>query len=72
MVESFSLAFCSSARYPLGFDAGAAEVEVGAAEAGFGTGGVAFRGGAAVPVDAAGFFARTFVGLVDDGAAVPR
>jgi hypothetical protein len=72
LVESFSLAFWSSARYPLGFDAGAAEAEVVTAEAGFGAGGVAFRGGAAVLVEAMGFFARAFAGFADDGAAVPR
>ena len=56
----------------MGFDAGAVAVEFAAAEADFGAGGVAFRGGAAVLVEATGFFARAFVGLTDDGAAVPR
>lgn len=56
----------------MGFDAGTAEVEDVAVEAGFGAGGVAFRGGAAVLADAVGFFAMAFAGLADDGAAVPR
>ena len=56
----------------MGLDAGAAVADVVAAEAGFGAGGVTFRGAGVVLVDAVGFFTTGFVGFVDDGAAVPR
>src|SRR5690242_8177771 len=72
LVASFSFAFWSRARYPLGFDAGAAALDAVAAEAGLGPGGVAFREGAAGPTGAAGFFTMVFAGLADVGAAVPR
>lgn len=72
MVASFSFAFWSRARYPFGFDAGAAALDGAAAEAGFAVGGVAFLGGAAALAGAVVFFATVFAAFVDDGAAVPR
>lgn len=76
MVASFSLAFWSKARYPFGFEAGAGVVGVEAAGAGFGadfaTGGVGFRGAAAVLAEAVGFFATAFASFDEEGAAVPR
>jgi hypothetical protein len=72
LVDSFSFAFWSNAKYPLGFEADAAAVEVLVAVTGFVTGEAVLGGAVDVLAGATGFLSMGLADLIDAGAAVPR
>ena len=72
LVESFSFAFWSNAKYPLGFEAGAAAVDALVAVRGFVAGEAVLGGAVDALTDTTGFLSMGLADLTDAGAAVPR